>query len=75
MHHSVEVKAGEIFKDKSGLVLRVERVDPNCRIRFSVVDDHHTAAGPGEMSQESFVSRFSPTKGERKPHIPRKRAA
>lgn len=49
----------QVFKDKAGLAAKVGRGDANQRIRFSVVSDQDTSAGPGEMSYESFVTRFS----------------
>ncbi len=61
MTGTTEIKEGDIFKDRAGLEVKVERIDANHRIRFSVVENQSTAAGPGEMSCESFVSRFSPT--------------
>lgn len=75
MSRSLEINEGEILKDKSGLEVKVERIDANKRIRFSVVGNQATTAGPGEMSHKSFVSRFSPTNDVSKPHIGRKKAA
>ncbi len=67
MNRTPEIKQGDIFKDRAGLGVKVERIDPNHRIRFSVVENQSTAAGPGEMSYESFVSRFCPSDQEFKP--------
>jgi hypothetical protein len=75
MTRSLEVKEGEIFRDKAGLEVKVERIDPNHRIRFSVVGDQDTSAGPGEMSYDSFVSRFSPSNQDSNHYFSRRKAA
>jgi len=55
-----EVKEGQSFQDRTGLAVRVERIDANNRIHFSVIDYREgTSAGPGEMSDFSFVNRFT----------------
>jgi hypothetical protein len=60
MTRSVEVKEGQSFQDRTGLAVRVERIDANNRIHFSVIDyQEGTSAGPGEMSDLSFVNRFT----------------
>ena len=60
MTRSVEVKEGQSFQDRTGLAVRVERIDANKRIHFSVIDYREgTSAGPGEMSDFAFVNRFT----------------
>jgi hypothetical protein len=60
MTRGVEVKEGQSFQDSTGLAVRVERIDANNRIHFSVIDYREgTSAGPGEMSDFSFVNRFT----------------
>jgi hypothetical protein len=75
MSHSLEIKEGKLFKDKSGLEVKVERIDANRRIRFSIVGDQPTIAGPGEMSLESFANRFLPSVHVSTSHLGRKKAA
>jgi hypothetical protein len=60
MIRCLEIQEGGLFKDRAELEVKVERIDANKRIRFSVVGNQATIAGPGEMSYESFVTRFSP---------------
>ena len=38
MTRSVEVKEGQSFQDRTGLAVRVQRIDANNRIHFSVID-------------------------------------
>ena len=38
MTHGVEVKEGQSFQDRTGLAVRVDRIDANNRIHFSVID-------------------------------------
>ncbi len=60
MTRGVEVKEGQSFQDRTGLAVRVERIDANNRIHFSVIDYREgTSAGPGEMSDFAFVNRFT----------------
>jgi hypothetical protein len=52
----------ERFQDRTGLAVRVERIDANNRIHFSVINYREgTSAGPGEMSDFAFafVNRFT----------------
>jgi hypothetical protein len=37
MTRGVEVKEGQSFQDRTGLTVRVERIDANNRIHFSVI--------------------------------------
>lgn len=75
MTRSFKIKRGEIFKDKSGLAVKVERIDPNQRIRFSIVGDQDTNAGPGEMCYESFVTRFPANNKMSKHELNRRKVA
>jgi hypothetical protein len=60
MTRRVEVKEGQSFQDRTGLEVRVGRIDANNRIHFSVIDyQEGTGAGPGEMSDSAFVHRFT----------------
>ena len=60
MTRGVEVKEGQSFQDRTGLAVRVERIDANHRIHFSVIDYREgTSAGPGEMSDFAYVNRFT----------------
>ena len=57
MTRRVEVKEGQSFRDRTGLAVKVERIDANNRIHFSVIDYREgTSAGPGEMSDFAFVN-------------------
>jgi hypothetical protein len=38
MTRGVEVKEGQSFQDRTGLAVRVERIDANNRIHISVID-------------------------------------
>ena len=55
---SVQIK-GQEFQDSTGLAVKVDRVDANHRLHFSVIhqEDGHTAAG--EMSYDAFINRFT----------------
>ncbi len=60
MTRGIEVKEGQRFQDRTGLAVRVERIDANHRIHFSVIDYREgTSAGPGEMSDFAFANRFT----------------
>ena len=57
MTRGVEVKEGQSFQDRTGLAVRVERIDANNRIHFSVIDYREgTSAGPPSLTalQESI---------------------
>ncbi len=75
MSRTLEITGGKLFKDKSGLEVKVERIDANKGIRFSIVPNQPTIAGPGEMSIESFASRFSLCDHVSTSHLGRKKAA
>lgn len=52
------VKEGDSLEDSTGLVVRVERIDADKRVHFSVMKAQERSAGPGTMSYETFVHRF-----------------
>jgi hypothetical protein len=55
MIRCLEIQEGGLFKDRGGLEVKVERIDANKRIRFSVVGNQATIAGPGEMSRALWL--------------------
>jgi hypothetical protein len=60
MSHRVEVKAGQSFRDGTGLTVRVGEIDGFDRVHFSVSGDGEDSyAATGEMSSFAFVSRFT----------------
>ena len=56
--HTIEVKSGQSFQDGTGLTVRVDEIDANDRVHFSVIEDR-AGTGPGEMSYLAFVKRFT----------------
>jgi len=58
MPRAFEVKEGQNFQDGTGLTVRVERVDPDARVHFFVIDDRKIA-GLREMSHLDLVNRFA----------------
>jgi hypothetical protein len=58
MPRTVAVTGGQIFQDGTGLTVRVQQIDTNDRIHFSVVEDQEVTRS-GEMSFSAFINRFT----------------
>jgi hypothetical protein len=61
MSHDMEIAAGDICGDATGLRVRVEEVDLYDYVHFSVVErsEGEDEVGTGEMSHLAFVRRFT----------------
>jgi hypothetical protein len=60
MRHDMELSAGDICGDTTGLRVRVEEVDLYDYVHFSVVDKSESEEeATGEMSHLAFVRRFT----------------
>jgi hypothetical protein len=62
MRRDIEISAGDICGDATGLRVKVEEVDPYDYVHFSVVErseNEEDEVGTGEMSHLAFVRRFT----------------
>lgn len=61
MRHDIEVTAGDVCGDATGLRVRVEEVDLYDYVHFSVVEKNESEdqTETGEMSHLAFVRRFT----------------
>jgi hypothetical protein len=61
MRRDVQLAAGDICGDMTGLRVRVEDIDVYDYVHFSVVENSEAEdeAGTGEMSHLAFVRRFT----------------
>jgi len=61
MGHDIELAAGDICGDATGLRVRVEEVDLYDYVHFSVVEpsESEDEVETGEMSHLAFVRRFT----------------
>jgi hypothetical protein len=60
MRHDMELSAGDICGDTTGLRVRVEEVDLYDYVHFSVVEKSESEEeATGEMSHLAFVRRFT----------------
>jgi hypothetical protein len=66
MRRDIQIAAGDICGDATGLRVKVEEVDPYDYVHFSVVEkseneeeEEEDEVGTGEMSHLAFVRRFT----------------
>jgi len=60
MPHTVEIKKGQIFQDRTGLTMRVGEIDASDRVHFAVIKDQNPyALETAKMSYFAFIHRFT----------------